>query len=390
MTRRVTLLGATGSVGASTLDLIAGAPDQFALEVVTAHQSVDALAAIARRFAVKVAAVADATCLPALRAALSGTRIRCLGGADGLIEAAAWPSDVTVAAILGVAGLAPTLAAIRRGATVAFASKECLVAAGPLMLAEVAAHGARLLPIDSEHNAIFQVLEPANRDQVERLILTASGGPFRTWTTDQMAAATPADAVRHPIWSMGAKISVDSATLMNKGLEVIEAAHLFQMPEDQVTVWVHPQSIVHSMVAYRDGSVLAQLGTPDMRVPIAHALAWPQRMATTAPRLGLDRMAALSFEAPDEGRFPALALARAALRQGRSAPTVLNAANEVAVAAFLAGRIKFLEIVEVAVATMAHLGVSHLDSLATVVAIDDAARRSAEEQVDRRTRGIAC
>ncbi|MDX2101162.1 MAG: 1-deoxy-D-xylulose-5-phosphate reductoisomerase [Alphaproteobacteria bacterium] len=382
--RSVSILGATGSVGASTLDLIERAPDRFRVVAVTAHHSVERLADIAKRTRADVAAIADPAALPALRVALAGTHVRCLAGPEGVEEAAAVPSDLVMAAIVGVAGLAPTLTAIRRGATVAFASKECLVAAGDLMMAEVARHGATLLPVDSEHNAIFQVLEAHNRSAIEALILTASGGPFRTWTVEQMAAATPADAIRHPVWSMGAKISVDSATLMNKGLEVIEAAHLFQMPEPQVRVLVHPQSVVHSMVAYTDGSVLAQLGTPDMRIPIAHALAYPDRMPTPAERLSLERMATLTFEPPDEQRFPALRLARQALIAGGTMPAILNAANEVAVAAFLAGRIGFLDIAALVAETMAQVSPHPPVDLAAVAAVDDAARRAAEHLIQCR------
>jgi 1-deoxy-D-xylulose-5-phosphate reductoisomerase len=373
--RSVTILGATGSVGASTVDLISRSPDRFAVEAVTANRDAERLAAIARQLGARYAAVADDAAYPALKAALSGSGIEAAGGAGAVVAAAARPAEWVMGAIVGAAGLLPILTAIRRGAMVAFANKECLVCAGELMMAEVRRHGATLLPVDSEHNAIFQVLQPGAK--VRRLILTASGGPFRQWTRDQMAAATPAQAVAHPNWSMGAKISVDSATLMNKGLELIEASHLFAMPEDKIEIVVHPQSVIHSLVDYADGSVLAQLGVPDMRVPIAYTLAWPERMETPCAALDLAKIARLDFQEPDPERFPALRLTRECLRQGGSAATVLNAANEVAVAAFLEGRIGFLDIERIVEGTLAMIPAQAVATLDEMFAIDAAARRHA-------------
>lgn len=373
--RSVTILGATGSVGASTVDLISRSPERFTVEAVTANKDAERLAAIARQLGARYAAVADDTAYPALKAALSGSGIEAAGGAEAVVAAAARPADWVMAAIVGAAGLPPILTAVRRGAMVAFANKECLVCAGDLMMAEVRRHGATLLPVDSEHNAIFQVLQPGAK--VRRLILTASGGPFREWSREQMAAATPAQAVAHPNWSMGAKISVDSATLMNKGLELIEASHLFAMPEDRIEIVVHPQSVIHSLVDYADGSVLAQLGVPDMRVPIAYTLAWPERMETPCAALDLAKIARLDFQPPDAERFPALRLTRECLRQGGSAATVLNAANEVAVAAFLEGRIGFLDIERIVEATLAMIPAQAVATLDEVFAIDASARRHA-------------
>jgi 1-deoxy-D-xylulose-5-phosphate reductoisomerase len=373
--RSVTILGATGSVGASTVDLISRSPERFAVEAVTANTDAERLAAIARQLGARYAAVADDAAYPALKAALSGSGIEAAGGAEAVVAAAARPAEWVMGAIVGAAGLQPILTAIRRGAMVAFANKECLVCAGELMMAEVRQHGATLLPVDSEHNAIFQVFQPG--EKVRRLILTASGGPFREWSREQMAAATPAQAVAHPNWSMGAKISVDSATLMNKGLELIEASHLFAMPEDKIEIVVHPQSVIHSLVDYADGSVLAQLGVPDMRVPIAYTLAWPERMETPCAALDLAKIGRLDFQKPDAERFPALRLTRECLRQGGSAATVLNAANEVAVAAFLAGRIGFLDIERIVEGTLAMIPAQAVATLDEVFAIDAAARRHA-------------
>jgi 1-deoxy-D-xylulose-5-phosphate reductoisomerase len=373
--RSVTILGATGSVGASTVDLIGRSPERFTVEAVTANKDAERLAAIARQLGARYAAVADEAAYPALKAALSGSGIEAAGGAGAVVAAAALPAEWVMGAIVGAAGLQPILTAIRRGAMVAFANKECLVCAGELMMAEVRRHGATLLPVDSEHNAIFQVFQPGAK--VRRLILTASGGPFREWTRDQMAAATPAQAVAHPNWSMGAKISVDSATLMNKGLELIEASHLFAMPEDKIEIVVHPQSVIHSLVDYADGSVLAQLGVPDMRVPIAYTLAWPERMETPCAALDLAKIARLDFQEPDPERFPALRLTRECLRQGGSAATVLNAANEVAVAAFLEGRIGFLDIERIVEGTLAMIPAQAVATLDEMFAIDAAARRHA-------------
>lgn len=376
--RRVTVLGSTGSVGTSTLDLIGRNPAQFEVTALVAHRRLDLLIEQARRFMPEFVASADENALPILREALAGTNIRIGAGPRAVVEAADHPCDVVMAAIVGAAGLAPTLAAVRRGAVVALANKESLVCAGAIVMQAVARHGATLLPVDSEHNAIFQVFDDARRDRISRLILTASGGPFRSADREAMAMATPAEAVAHPNWSMGAKISVDSATMMNKGLELIEAHHLFDMPGEQIDILVHPQSVIHSLVEYVDGSVLAQLGSPDMRVPIAYALAWPDRMPTPVARLDLAAISRLTFEPPDQQRFPALRLAREALQRGGSAPTVLNAANEIAVAAFLAGRIGFLDIArvveQVVDACAGQIGAGSLDE---VLAADDLARRHA-------------
>lgn len=344
MTRAITLLGATGSVGTSTLDLVRRNRDAWRVVALTANCRAGELARLAREFGAEIAVVGDESCLPALREALSGSGIEAAGGAQALVEAAARPADLTLAAIVGCAGLAPTMAAIQHGHTVALANKEALVSAGEVMTAAVAKHGATLLPVDSEHNAIFQCLAGSDIADVRSITLTASGGPFRTWNAARIAAATPAQAVAHPNWDMGAKISVDSATMFNKGLELIEAHHLFPVGLDRLKIVVHPQSVIHSMVEYRDGSTLAQLGPADMRVPIASCLAWPRRMETPMPPLDLAAIGRLDFEAPDEARFPATRIARAAAEAGGAAPAVLNAANEVAVAAFLAGKLAFTEI----------------------------------------------
>lgn len=372
--RRVTLLGATGSIGRSTLDLIARNPDDFAVEALTANRSVEALAREARAFGARLAVVADPACYGALKEALAGSGIEAAAGPQALVEASGRPSELVVAAIVGAAGLAPTLAAVRRGAAVVLANKEALVCAGTLMTAEVARHGATLLPADSEHNAVFQVFESEQRHAIERIVLTASGGPFRTLSREAMAAVTPAQAVAHPNWDMGAKISVDSATMMNKGLELIEAHHLFGLPEERIEILVHPQSVVHSLVGYADGSMLAQLGAPDMRTPLAYCLAWPRRMAAPVDRLDLAALGRLTFEAPDAERFPALRLAREALRAGGGAPAALNAANEVAVEAFLAGRLGFLEIAAVAEAALERLASAPAETLEAVLEIDREAR----------------
>jgi 1-deoxy-D-xylulose-5-phosphate reductoisomerase len=384
--RAVTILGSTGSVGRNTLDLIERAPDRYRVEALTANSRVDALIDQARRFKARFAAIGDARQRRALEDGLAGTGIAVGAGPAAVREAAQRPADWVMAAIVGAAGLAPTLEAVRRGAVVALANKECLVCAGGLFMAQVAAAKATLLPVDSEHNAIFQVFDAERREGIERIILTASGGPFRTLERAAMADVTPAQAVAHPNWSMGAKISVDSATMMNKGLEIIEAHHLFALDEGRIDVVVHPQSVVHSLVAYRDGSVLAQLGTPDMRTPIAYCLGWPERIATPSERLNLAKVASLTFEAPDHERFPALTLAREALRRGRGAPTLLNAANEIAVAAFLAGRIGFLGIVEVVSDVLATVPDPRPATLEDVDALDAAARRAASLFVERRSR----
>lgn len=378
MTRRtLSILGATGSIGTSTLDLVERSPDRYQVVAVTANSDVQGLATIARRTNARFAAIGDPALARPLAEALAGSGIASGGGAAAVEEAAAMDADWTMAAIVGIAGLRPTMAALRRGRTVALANKESLVSAGSVMIASAAAAGARLLPVDSEHNAIFQCYDHEDERRISRVILTASGGPFRTYTREQMARVTPAEAVRHPNWSMGAKISVDSATLMNKGLELIEAHHLFPIGADRFEVLVHPQSVIHSMVEYVDGSVLAQLGTPDMRTPIAHTLAWPDRMPTPSARLDLAQIARLDFEAPDPERFPALGLAFAALRDGGARPTILNAANEMAVAAFLSGRIGFLDIAAIVGKALDHYDPPAPSSLEDVLEIDACARAEA-------------
>ncbi|WP_448664532.1 1-deoxy-D-xylulose-5-phosphate reductoisomerase [Sphingomonas sp. CJ20] len=379
--KRITILGATGSVGSSTLDLVERSPDAFEVVALTAHRDVAKLAAAAIRTRAKCAVVADATCLGALREALAGTGIDARAGADAVCEAARMGADWTMAAIVGTAGLKPVMAALESGGTVALANKESLVSAGDVMMAAAGAHGVTLLPVDSEHNAVFQCLDRTAPRGVRRIILTASGGPFRQKSLEEMRAITPQQAVAHPNWSMGAKISVDSATMMNKGLELIEAYHLFPVEPAQLDVIVHAQSVVHSMVEYVDGSVLAQLGTPDMRTPIAFALAWPERMETPCEALDLARIARLDFEAPDMVRFPALALARQALAAGGARPAILNAANEVAVEAFLAGRIGFLEIAAIVADTLSRYDPAAPNSLDAVLAIDAEARVRAVERV---------
>ena len=377
MIRRVTVLGATGSVGASTLDLVGRDPERFPVEAMTAGSNVDRLIELARLHRPRYVAIADESRYAALKDGLAGTGIAAGAGEGAVMEAADRPAGWVMAAIVGSVGLKPTFAAIRRGALVALANKESLVCAGALMTDEAKKRGAKLLPVDSEHNAIFQVFEDLRRDSVEKLVLTCSGGPFRSWSVERMAKATPAEAVKHPTWSMGAKISVDSATLMNKGLEVIEAHHLFAVPEERIEVVVHPQSVLHSLVAYRDGSLLGQLGTPDMRVPISYALAWPERIETPAARLDLAKVGQLTFEMPDPVRFPALELARRALQTGGAAPTILNAANEVAVHGFLTGRLGFLEIARVVENTLGSISAPAPASIDEVRAIDAEVRARA-------------
>ncbi len=379
--KRITILGATGSVGSSTLDLIERAPDQFSVEALTAHRDVAKLAAAAIRVSAAVAVIGDESCVPALREALAGTGIAATGGAQAVIDAAALPVDWTMAAIVGTAGLRPVMAALERGGAVALANKEALVSAGDVMMAAAGRAGTTLLPVDSEHNAVFQCLDDCPPERIRRIILTASGGPFRERSLDEMRGITPAQAVAHPNWSMGAKISVDSATMMNKGLELIEAFHLFPVGVDQLDVLVHRQSVIHSMVEYVDGSTLAQLGSPDMRIPIAHALAWPDRMATPCERLDLARIGRLDFEAPDMVRFPALALARAALSAGGGRPAILNAANEVAVEAFLAQRIGFLEIAAIVGDVLDRYDPPGPQTLDAVLAVDAEARALARQRV---------
>ncbi len=370
MKRKLAILGATGSIGKSTLDLIERNPDRFEVTAVTAATNVEALAQIARRTGAGLAVIADEARLPELRGHLAGTDCRAAAGEEALVEAAAGEAELVIAAIVGCAGLRPTMAAVEAGRTVALANKEALVTAGALMTDAAARNGATLLPVDSEHNAIFQCLAGNRREQVSRIILTASGGPFRTASAETIGAATPAQAVAHPNWSMGAKISVDSATLMNKGLELIEAHYLFGLPSNRLDVVIHPQSVIHSMVEFVDGSVLAQLGSPDMRIPIAYALAWPERMETPAQRLDLASIGRLDFEAPDLERFPSLRLARDALEARGAAPIVLNAANEVAVASFLAGSIRFGDIARLVEDALGEMAFSPPQSVGDVLEVD--------------------
>ena len=385
--KRITVLGSTGSVGCSTLDLVARAraenEDAFPIEALTANSNVADLIGQAITFRPAAAVIKDEVLLDDLRAGLAGTSTQAAAGPQALVEAAQRPADWVMAAIVGAAGLAPTYAAIERGVQVALANKECLVCAGELVMAKAKASGATLLPVDSEHNAIFQVLEQANRDAVEKIILTASGGPFLKMPLEEMRHVTPAQAIAHPNWSMGEKISVDSATMMNKGLELIEAHYLFGLGASEIEVLIHPQSVVHSMVAYHDGSVLAQMGTPDMRTPIAHTLAWPKRMAAPSARLDLADLGKLTFESPDESRFPALRLARNSLQIGGGAPTILNAANEAAVTAFLGGQIGFLDIPRVVEGALDRMnngqGVADLSALEDVFALDSQAREQAKQ-----------
>jgi len=383
MTRRLSLFGATGSVGQSTLDLVRRHGEAWTVGVLTANSDVAELAKLAREFRPELAVIADEARYADLRDALAGTGVEVAAGADALIAAATAPTDLVMAAIVGCAGLAPTMAALAAGTPVALANKESLVSAGELMTAAARASGAPILPVDSEHNAIFQCLAGGRIDHVRRIILTASGGPFRTMSAADMARVTPAQAVAHPNWSMGAKISVDSATMMNKGLELIEAHHLFPVGLDRIEILVHPQSVIHSLVEYIDCSTLAQLGSPDMRIPISSALAWPDRMATPCAPLDLATIARLDFEAPDEARFPATALCRAAIAEGGARPAQLNAANEVAVAAFLAGRISFPAIVDTVRRVLDASAPAAPTSLQDIFSVDAASRAAAQHFVDQ-------
>ena len=379
--RRITVLGSTGSVGCNTLDLIERNRERYEVEALTANSNVALLIEQARRLRPRQAVIADDKHYATLKEALSGTGIETGAGHAAVIEAADRPADWVMAAIVGAAGLRPTLAAVRRGTVVALANKECLVSAGRLMIREVAKAGATLLPVDSEHSAIFQLFDFERREAIEKIILTASGGPFRNMSVGEMEAVTPAQAVRHPNWSMGPKISIDSATMMNKGLELIEAHHLFGLPAERIEILVHPQSVVHSLVAYVDGSVLAHLGSPDMRTPIAYALGWPRRMHAPAARLDLAKLGQLSFEAPDFERFPSLRLAQEALRAGGTATTVLNAANEVAVQAFLDSAIGFGTIARTVEAVLSAMSFTEADSLEAVAAADASAREMASRLI---------
>jgi len=382
----VTILGSTGSIGCNTLDLVSRSPEEFRVKALTANRNVQKLAEQAIEFDAEMAVIADEFYYDDLKSALSGTSIKVAAGENALNEAADMPADWVMSSIVGAAGLKPTLTAIRRGATIALANKECLVCAGELMINQVAIHGATILPVDSEHNAIFQIFDFESPETVEKIILTASGGPF--WNTDvsKMISITPEQAVKHPNWSMGSKISVDSATMMNKGLELIEAYYLFPVKKNQLDIIIHPESIIHSMVSYLDGSVLAQLGTPDMRTPISYALGWPNRMRTPSKKLDLTEIGLLNFVRPDEARFPALRITREVLQIGGSAPTILNASNEVAVYAFLEGKIGFLDIARIVEETLDSVDVQSMNCLSDVHEVDERARRVSYELVT----GIKC
>ena len=388
--KRVSVLGATGSVGQSTLDVIGRNPHLFEVAALTANSNAKALAEMAVRHRARLAVLADETRYGELKECLSGTGIEAAAGAGALAEAAARPADCVLAAISGAAGLKPTLAAVSQGRRVALANKECLVSAGRIFMEAVRKAGTELVPVDSEHSAVFQLLAGADTETIERIVLTASGGPFRTWSIERLEHATPEEALKHPNWSMGRKITIDSATLMNKGLELIEAYHLFSVAPAQLEVVVHPQSIVHALVGFRDGSMLAQLGSPDMRTPVAAGLSWPARIAAPTRRIDLVELASLSFERPDEARFRALPLAREAMAAGGMAPCVLNAANEVAVEAFLTGRIGFLEIprlVAEALDMAAGRGLlGEAEDAAMVLETDAAARRLTFELMDKQAR----
>ena len=386
--RRVTILGATGSIGTSTLSVLAERRGSFAVEAVTANANADKLAGIARAVGARLAVVADPAAYGALKAALAGTGIAAAAGEAAVREAAERPVDLVVGAIVGAAGIAPTYAAIRAGLQVAIANKECLVSAGSVFMRAAAEEGVTILPMDSEHNAVYQALDGRPMSEVERIIITASGGPFRTWSAERMAAATPADALKHPNWSMGRKITIDSATMMNKGLEVIEAHHLFGASPDKLDVLVHPQSVVHGLVVFSDGAMMAGMGVPDMRLPIAHCLSWPETGPLAGRRLDLAELGSLTFERPDHVRFPALRLAREALDAGEWATNILNAANEVAVAAFLDGHIGFLEIAELVEQTIDRVAAKAVpaapDSVEAAIALDREGRAIAGELVSVR------
>jgi len=387
VTRSVSIFGATGSVGLSTLDLIRQHRSKYRVVALTANGNAAAVAQLAREFDAELAVVADEAAYTELKDALAGTGIEAAAGADALVEAARRNADWTMASIVGCAGLPSTMAAIESGKTVALANKEALVSAGALMMAAVRRSGATLLPVDSEHNAIFQCLSGGKIDQVRKITLTASGGPFRSFSLEEMRCVTPAQAVAHPNWDMGAKISIDSASMMNKGLELIEAYHLFPVGLDKIDILVHPQSVIHSMVEYVDCSTLAQLGSPDMRIPIASALAWPERITTSCKPLDLATIGQLTFEQPDVERFPALRLARAAITEGGAKPAILNAANEVAVAAFLAGQITFLEIAALVEATLTDYVPEAPANLEDLFSIDADARQYARAVLEKLTRG---
>ncbi|MBX9805056.1 MAG: 1-deoxy-D-xylulose-5-phosphate reductoisomerase [Alphaproteobacteria bacterium] len=384
MSRSVTILGSTGSIGRSTIDLLLKNPEAFAVEALVAKKDVATLATQALALNAKMAVVEDDSYYSHLKEALAGTGITVAAGMSGVIEAAQAPAEWVMSAIVGIAGLRPTYAAIERGAIIALANKESMISAGPVVLEALKKYKATLLPVDSEHNAIFQVFQESHRAHVEKLILTASGGPFRTFSPQEMTHITPEQALKHPNWSMGPKVTIDSSNLMNKGLEMIEAAYLFGFPEDQIDILIHPQSIVHSLVAYRDGSVLAQLGIHDMRVPIAYTLAWPARMETDLPRLDLCAIRQLTFEAPDAKKFPAISLARNVLKMGKNRPTILNAANEIAVQAFLDKKISYLDIVSTCSDVLDQICESTAVSIEDILLIDQQARHVAEKVIHKK------
>lgn len=375
--RRLSILGSTGSIGCNTLDVISQHRERYEIVALTAQDNVHKLIEQALAFTPDYVAIGNAAHYETLKQALTGTKIEIGAGAQAIEDAATFSADWIMAAIVGSAGLKPTLNAIAQGTHVALANKECLVCAGELMQATANHSGATLLPVDSEHNAIFQLFDTQHAERVTKVVLTASGGPFREYTIEQLQSVTPAQAVKHPNWSMGAKISVDSATLMNKGLELIEAYHLFPLKPEQLDVVVHPESIIHSMVYYCDGSVLAQMAAPDMRIPIAHTLGWPERLKLNTTALDLTRIGTLHFEAPDESRFPCLALAKAALNAGNSATITLNAANEIAVESFLNGVLRFMDIATVVEETLNQTTHASAATLEEIVTLDALARQTA-------------
>lgn len=381
MSQTITILGSTGSVGRATLDVVKGNAGLFSVYALTAQSNVDLLIEQTKEYQAQLAVIGDESLLPALQDGLKGTSVKAAGGRQAIIDAASYPVACTMAAIVGMAGLEPLMAAIRNGRNVAIANKEPLVAAGKIVMEAAREAGATILPVDSEHNAIFQVFEESNRSQIVRIVLTASGGPFRDWPLDKMQAATPAQAVAHPNWSMGQKISVDSATMMNKALEVIEAHHLFNLPPEKIDVLIHPQSIIHSMVEYEEGSVLAQMGAPDMRIPISHALGWPKRLGATAQRLDFTSLSALTFAPVDDCRFPAIKLAYDCLKAGQAACVALNAANEEAVAAFLSEKIGFKDIFDIVYKCVKECGNQDLPDLPSVLEFDQNIRLIAQRAI---------
>ncbi|MGB4106655.1 MAG: 1-deoxy-D-xylulose-5-phosphate reductoisomerase [Alphaproteobacteria bacterium] len=384
-TKTINILGVTGSIGRSAVDVVVSAPDKFDVQVVSAQNSVKELAEIAVRVKAKVAVIGNADHYETLKDELSGTGIRAEAGPDAFLERAGSKVDLSLVAVVGMAGLRPTIAAIRNSKAVAIANKEPLAAAGPLVMREAAKSGAKILPVDSEHNAVFQVFDFEQPEGVSKIILTASGGPFRTWSREQMARATREQALAHPNWVMGPKITIDSATMMNKALEIIEAHYLFGMEPEKIDVLVHPQSVIHSMVEYRDGSVLAQMAASDMRTPIAHALAWPERIDTPGRRLDWTQLKELTFEQPDLTRFPALGLAYEALKQGPYACLALNAANEVAVESFLSKKTGFLDTMDIVEGTLRQISPQNLENIEDFEESDRVVRRLASAYINKQS-----